>query len=101
MRGVISNAALVVLALAACAEERPLPVRKDGTVSTAFEEEDYRRAESAHPMVRLYCGGVESSAQRLGCLSHVDVEDVCELNTEARRWAWREYVDRHGDDPCW
>ena len=54
----------------------PTPEKLDGTSSTEFEADDLERAENASEAVQEYCGDVESEAQRLGCLSHVDESDI-------------------------
>jgi hypothetical protein len=65
----------------------PTPEKLDGTPSQEFEPEDVRAARTAPCVVVLYCQGVESEAQYVGCLSHVTVADVCQQNTAARRAA--------------
>jgi hypothetical protein len=54
----------------------PTPERLDGSSSREFEAEDIEQAENASEAVQDYCGGIESEAQRLGCLSHVDESEV-------------------------
>lgn len=76
------------------------PMRLDGTYSYEFEPEDYERAENVDALVEIYCGGIESDAQRLGCLSHVEVDDVCIANTDARMWAIDGFIGEYGYDPC-
>lgn len=76
------------------------PMKLDGTYSYEFEPEDYERAENADALVEIYCDGIESDAQRLGCLSHVEVDDVCIANTDTRMWAIDEFIGEYGYDPC-
>lgn len=83
--------------------ERPLspgPLKNDGTRSTEFTEAHARRAAAADELVQLYCGGIESDAQRLGCLSHVSVAEVCEADTDARQRAINGYEAAYGENPC-
>lgn len=54
----------------------PTPEKMDGTPSQEFEADDIERAENASQRVRDYCSGAVSEAQRIGCMSHVDDEDV-------------------------
>ena len=85
MRGLLTIC-LAALVLAGCAEESsesdnnqgvdPTPERLDGSSSREFEDEDIERANNASQAVQDYCGGIESEAQRVGCLSHVDESDI-------------------------
>lgn len=54
----------------------PTPERLDGSSSQEFEPADIERANNASEAVQEYCGGIESEAQRLGCLSHVDESEI-------------------------
>jgi len=54
----------------------PTPEKLDGTSSQEFEASDIERAENASQAVQAYCAGIESEAQRIGCLSHVDESDI-------------------------
>lgn len=54
----------------------PTPERLDGTSSYEFEPDDIARAESASQELQDYCAGAVSEAQEIGCLSHVDPEDI-------------------------
>lgn len=54
----------------------PTPEKLDGSSSQAFEDADVERAENASEAVQDYCSGIESEAQRLGCLSHVEESDI-------------------------
>lgn len=54
----------------------PGPVKKDGSRSTEFEQDDIERADDASDAVKDYCSGAVSEAQRLGCESHVDESDI-------------------------
>lgn len=54
----------------------PTPERIDGSSSSEFEPADIERAEEASPEVQAYCAGAESEAQEVGCLSHVDEDDI-------------------------
>lgn len=53
------------------------PRKLDGTRSYEFEREDFRAAAIADKLVEIYCGGIASEAQRLGCLPHVTEDEVC------------------------
>ena len=71
--------AAALIALSGCSNSDPIdptPVKKDGTQSFEFEEDDVERAEAASPEVQDYCDGAVSEAQRIGCLSHVEEEDI-------------------------
>jgi hypothetical protein len=48
--------------------------------------------------VVVYCDGVDSEAQHVGCLSHVSESDVCAQDTEAQQFAVKTYIDETGDD---
>ena len=52
------------------------PEKLDGSSSQEFEADDIERAESASEAVQDYCGDIESEAQRIGCLSHVDESEI-------------------------
>jgi hypothetical protein len=52
------------------------PEKMDGSSSYEFEAEDIERAESASPEVQEYCAGASSEAQEVGCLSHVEANDI-------------------------
>ncbi len=72
-------AAALLILLGGCSTSDsvdPTPLKKDGTQSFEFEQADIERAESASPEVQDYCDGAVSEAQRVGCLSHVDEEDI-------------------------
>lgn len=100
---VLAGVLLMASAVVTTCGERPLspgPLKKDGTRSTEFTAAHARTAAAADELVQLYCGGIESDARRLGCLSHVTVEDVCEADTGARRWAIDEYEAAYGANPC-
>jgi hypothetical protein len=71
----------LVIALAGCGagtdrELDPTPEKLDGTPSHEFESDDLNRAEDASDAVKDYCADAVSEAQRLGCESHVDDEDL-------------------------
>jgi hypothetical protein len=54
----------------------PTPEKKDGEPSHEFEPSDIERAEEAEQSVREYCEGAVSEAQEVGCLSHVQPNEV-------------------------
>lgn len=68
----------VVLALAGCGGSSidATPERQDGSSSREFEADDIERADGASEAVKEYCDGAASEAQYVGCLSHVDEEDI-------------------------
>lgn len=71
--------ATISVSLGACdsgEEIDPTPTKLDGTESHEFEPEDIERAENASDAVVDYCSGIESEAQRVGCLSHVDESEI-------------------------
>lgn len=75
----LSLGLIAVILLSGCqSSERidPTPLKKDGTQSFEFETDDIAQAESASEAVQEYCSGAVSEAQRIGCLSHVDEEDI-------------------------
>ena len=83
----VAGIALVVLALllGACSSDfgsssdptpRTAPLKKDGSRSGEFEQDDYDAADEASPEVKDYCADAVSEAQRLGCESHVQSEDI-------------------------
>jgi hypothetical protein len=76
----------------------PGPIDSTPGDSSEFEPGDIATARSAECLVVIYCDGVESDAQRVGCLSHVTESDVCRLDTEGRRLAVGAYVEATGDD---
>lgn len=69
----------------------PTPEDMNGVPSDQFEPDDIQRANDAPLLIDLYCDGVESEAQYVGCLSHVDVWDVCEQDTDGKIEALIEY----------
>lgn len=90
---------LVVITLTGCGDSGldPTPEKKSGAASREFEKQDLERARNADRLVELYCEGVESEAQRLGCLSHVTPSDVCEQDTAAKEEAVAAYIDETSD----
>jgi hypothetical protein len=54
----------------------PAPIKENGEPSYEFEPEDIERAEDAPAEVREYCAGAVSEAQEVGCLSHVEADEV-------------------------
>lgn len=54
----------------------PTPENQHGIPSGEFEQDDIDAANNASEEVQDYCGGIESEAQRVGCLSHVDESDI-------------------------
>ena len=64
--------------LAGCGGEAidPTPEKRDGTPSYEFESGDIEKAENASDAVKEYCAGAASEAQRVGCLSHVDEDEI-------------------------
>jgi len=54
----------------------PTPEKKNGEPSQEFEPSDIERAEEAEQSVREYCEGAASEAQEVGCLSHVNPNEV-------------------------
>jgi hypothetical protein len=55
---------------------RAAPLKKDGSRSYEFEQDDYDTADQVSPEVKDYCADAVSEAQRLGCESHVQPEDI-------------------------
>ena len=76
----------------------PTPQRLDGSQSQEFEPDDLEAAVDAGRLVELYCDGIPSEAQRLGCLSHVTPDQVCAQDTAAREAAVSAYLEETGDD---
>jgi hypothetical protein len=52
------------------------PEKLDGSQSQEFEQEDIDRAEGASDAVKDYCADAVSEAQRLGCESHVNEDEI-------------------------
>jgi hypothetical protein len=52
------------------------PEKLDGTESYEFEQEDLDAAAGASDAVKEYCAGAVSEAQRLGCESHVNEDEI-------------------------
>lgn len=80
-----------------------IPPRKlDGTYSYEFEYQDITAARMATNLVKLYCGGIRSEAQRLGCLSHATQSQVCyrQPDTDAQKFARMLYAAKYGYAPC-
>ena len=69
----------------------PTPEDIDGNPSDQFEPDDIDRANNASLLVDLYCDGSSSEAQYVGCLSHVEVWQVCEQDTDGKIDALIEY----------
>ena len=75
---VLALAVVVVLAAstAACGGVDSTPEKLDGADSYEFEPADIERANDASDAVQEYCSGAVSEAQEVGCLSHVDEDDL-------------------------
>jgi hypothetical protein len=69
----------------------PTPENMDGVPSDQFESDDIQRANNAPLLIDLYCDGAISEAQRVGCMSHVQVWEVCEQDTDGKIQALIEY----------
>lgn len=69
----------------------PTPEDMNGVPSNEFEPDDIQKANDASLLVRLYCDGGVSEAQRVGCMSHVEVWEVCEQDTDGKIMALAEY----------
>lgn len=54
----------------------PTPEKLDGSRSYEFEPDDIERAQEAPESVQEYCAGAVSEAQEVGCLSHVEEDEV-------------------------
>ena len=92
MRNLVCASLVAALLAAGCGDSiDSTPERQDGSPSGEFEPEDIDRAENADGLVEEYCDGAESEAQKVGCLSHVTVEEVCEQDTDGKVRAVEEY----------
>lgn len=82
MLGILTLAALASCGSSQSSEQtgggyiNPTPEKENGEPSHEFEPGDVERAEEASQSVREYCEGAASEAQELGCLSHVEPDDV-------------------------
>lgn len=78
------------------------PQKLDGTYSYEFEPQDVTAAQEATNLVKLYCGGITSEAQRLGCLSHITQSQVCyrQPDTGAQGFARMLFAAKYGYVPC-
>ena len=54
----------------------PTPEKLDGTPSHEFEQDELDRAQDASDDVKDYCADAVSEAQRRGCESHVEDQDL-------------------------